>query len=218
MPITSRNAPRAASARLVSHVTELLREKKSLPGAPAEMRLEKMSHSEAHPVYYVPLDALSEGKLLDAATQTSWRYLLVQDDAAVAEAELSAATEGPQKGRGKRPRARPLSFLGLSHGPFTAATLDALHAAERLPKVEAADYELRLLKIPAVYLAALWLHREGDDILIPMGNPPAGLRKNKPYTEKQVIKALEPLAEQTRRFHEAYDQSARARRRTKRKP
>jgi len=217
MPITSRNAPRPASARLVSHVTALLREKKSLPSAPAELQLEKMSHSEAHPVYYVPLDALAEGRLLQAATQTSWRYLLVQDDRAIAEAELSAATKGATKGRRRRSRAKPLAFLGLSHGPFTGATVDALHAAERLPQVAAADYELRLLKIPAVYLAALWLHGDGDDILIPMGNPPGGLKKNKPYTEKQVIRALAPMAEQTREFHAAYEQQAKQTRRRKKK-
>ena len=215
MPITSRNAPRPASARLISHVTDLLREKKSLPGAPVEMRVEKMSHSEAHPVYYAPLDALAEGKLLQAATQTSWRYLLVQDDQAIAEAELSAAPKGAEKGRRKRSRAKPLAFLGLSHGPFTGATVDALHAAERLPKVAAADYELRLLKVPAVYLAALWLHREDDDILIPMGNPPGGLKKNKPYSERQVIRALAPMARQTQEFHAAYEQTTRSRRRLK---
>src|SRR5205814_7734225 len=71
-------------------------------------------------------------------------------------------------------RSKPLQFLGLTHGPFTGATVEALHAAERMPKVAAADYDMRLLKIPAVYLAALWLHADNDDILIPMGNPPAG--------------------------------------------
>jgi hypothetical protein len=212
MPITTRNAPRMASARLVAHMTELLNEKKSLPGA-REMRLEKMSHSEPHPVYYVPLDALAEGKLLGAATQTSWRYLLVQDDTAVAEAELSAGGPATGSRKGKRGAAKALTFLGVSHGPFTDATLDALSAAERLPKVAAADYELRLLKIPAVYLAALWLHKDDDDILIPMGAAPGGLKKNKSYTEKQVIKALKPVAEQTMQFHEAYDRNKPKRRR-----
>ena len=215
MPITSRTPPRPASARLIAHVTDLLREKKSLPGARVEMRLENMSHSDPHPVYYVPLDALAEGKLLDAATQTSWRYLLIQDDAAIGEAELSAEGKGAGKARSKRASAKPLTLLGVSHGPFTDATVEALHAAERLPKVAAADYELRLLKIPAVYLAALWLHGTGDDILIPMGNPPGGLRKNRPYSEKQVIKALKPIVEQTRQFHGAYEQSRRKRSRSK---
>jgi hypothetical protein len=90
MPITFAKAPRAANARLVGHLTELARERE-LPHPMAAMRLEALSHSEAHPVYFVPLDALAEGKLLQAATQTSWRYLLVQDGAAVAEAELSVA-------------------------------------------------------------------------------------------------------------------------------
>jgi len=201
MPIISRNVPRPAAARLAAHLTELMREGKSPPGA-VEMHLEKVSHSEPHPVYFVPLDALAQGKLLAAATQTSWRYLLVQDDAAVAEAELSAGDRTAKKGV----RAKPLQFLGVTHGPFTAATVDALHAAEQLPKVTAADYELRLLKIPAVYLAALWLHAENDDILIPMGQPPGGLKKNRPYSEKQVIRALRGVVEQTKQFHDAYAQ------------
>ncbi|HEV8263174.1 MAG TPA: hypothetical protein VGQ19_20745 [Burkholderiales bacterium] len=175
-----------------------------------EMRLEHLSHSEPHPVYYVPLDALAGGKLLDAATQTSWRYLLVQDDAAVAEAELSVGRRGA-----KGAAAKPLEFLGLTHGPFTGATVEALGAAEQLPQVASADYELRLLKIPAVYLAALWLHGAKDDILIPMGNPPGGLKKNKAYTEAAVIKALRGSVEQTKRFHDAYEENTRKRGRKK---
>ena len=214
MPIITRNPPRQASARLIAHVTDLLREKKSLPGARVEMRVEQMSHSEPHPVYYAPLDALAAGKLLDAATQTSWRYLLVQNDTPVAEAELSADGRSAGKLKGKRSSSKPLTFLGVSQGPFTEATVEALHAAERLPKIATADYELRLLKVPAVYLAALWLHSATDNILIPMGNPPGGLKRNRPYSEKQVIKALERLAERTKQFHDAYEQK-RKRPRTK---
>ncbi|HEX9274822.1 MAG TPA: hypothetical protein VGA51_00280 [Casimicrobiaceae bacterium] len=211
MPITLRNIPRQGAARLVEHLTELLREKAVPSHMPAAMRLEALSHSEPHPVFYAPLDALAGGKLLDAATQLSWRYLLVQDDAAVAEAELSVGRRGA-----KRAGAKPLEFLGLTHGPFTAATIEALAAAEQLPQVAAADYELRLLKIPAVYLVALWLHGAKDDILIPMGDPPGGLKKNRPYTEAAVIKALRGVVEQTKRFQDAYDENRRKRGRKKR--
>ena len=206
MPITLRNVPRHGAARLAAHLTELLRQKKSPSEMPVKMRLEELSHSEPHPVFYVPLDALAAGKLLDAATQTSWRYLLVQDDAAIAEAELSSGRRGA-KGAG----AKPLEFLGLTHGPFTAATIEALAAAEQLPQVAAADYELRLLKVPAVYLVALWLHGAKDDILVPMGDPPRGLKKNRPYTEAAVIKALRGIVEQTKRFEVAYDEKQRKR-------
>ena len=212
MPIISRNIPRQGAARLAGHLTELFREKRSSSKMP-EMRLEDLSHSEPHPVYYAPLDALADGKLLAAATQASWRYLLVQDDAAVAEAELSVGRRRGAKGVG----AKPLEFLGLTHGPFTAATVESLGAAERLPQVEAADYELRLLKVPAVYLAALWLHGAKDDILIPMGNPPGGLKKNKPYTEAAVIKALRGVVEQTKGFQDAYAENQRKRRSRKKR-
>jgi hypothetical protein len=211
MPITFRKAPRAADARLVGHLTELAREQK-LPHQMAEMRLEALSHSEAHPVYFVPLDALAEGKLLQAATQTSWRYLLVQNDAAVAEAELSAGSRG-----GKGAKSRSLDFVSLTQGPFASATVDALNAAERLPQVARRDYELRLLRIPAVYFVALWLHGAKDDILIPMGDPPAGLKRNEPYTEAAVIAALHDSAEQARRFDEAH-REYKAKRRIRKKP
>jgi len=194
MPITFAKAPRSARAQLVGHLTELARE--SRPPM-ASLRIEELSHSEAQPVYSVPLDALAQGKLLAAARQTGWRYLLVKDNAAVAEAELPVAR------RGAKAAASRASSLTLTQGPFAGATVDALHAAERLSQVARADYELRLLNVPAVYLVALWLHRADDDILIPMGNPPAGLKRNEPYREAAVIAALREPAGRTMRFDEA---------------
>lgn len=195
MPITFPKAPRGANARLVAHLAELARESKS---PMAEMPMEELSHSEAHPVYFVPLDALTEGKLLKAAKQTSWRYLLVKGSAAIAEVELSSRSRHTKGGR-----SHSLDFLRFTRGPFASATVDALHAAERLPQIARADYELRLLNIPAVYLVALWLHSAKDDILIPMGDPPAGLKRNEPYNEPAVIAALRDGAGRARRFDES---------------
>jgi hypothetical protein len=202
MPITLRSAPRGAAAVLASHLTELARERK-LPQRMPQIRMEALSHSEAHPVYFVPLNALAQGKLLDAATQTAWRYLLVQDNAAVAEAELSVPRRGAKTAKTAK-TARPVEFASLTHGPFAAATVDALSAAEQLPQVERDDYEMRLIKIPAVYFVALWLHGAKQDILVPMGDPPGGLERNKPYSEAQIIEALRGSAEQALRFDEAH--------------
>ena len=206
MPITLRNVPRRGAARLVAHLTELLRERNVPTGMPVAMHLEALSYSEPHPVFSVPLDALAGGKLLDGATHASWRYLLVQDERAIAEVELSAGRRGAKGAGAKSPE-----FLGLTHGPFTEATIEALAAAEQLPQVAAADYELRLLKVPAVYLLALWLHGAKDDILIPMGDPPGGLKPNRPYAEAAVIDALQGIVEQTTRFQDAYDEKRRKR-------
>lgn len=198
MPITFPKAPRAAAAKLVGHLTELARER-NLPHRMPQMHLETLSHSEAHGVYFVPLDALAEGKLLAAAKQTGWRYLLVQDNEAIAEAELTAGRRGA-----KGAAARALDFASLTHGPFASATVEALSAAERLPQVVRADYELRLIRIPAVYFVALWLHGANDDIIVPMGNPPGRLKANEPYGEAAVIGALRGPADQARRFEAAY--------------
>jgi hypothetical protein len=211
MAIIVRNIPRRGAAVLAAHVTGLLRQKRMPSGMAVEMHPEELAHSEPHPVFVATLDDLVAGKLLAAAKQTSWRYLLVQGDAAVAEAELGAVRRGKQRTKGK-----DLEFLGLTHGPFTKATVDALGAAEQLPQVARADYELRLLKVPAVYLIALWLHGGDQDILVPIGDPPGGLEKNKPYSEAQVVSALRDIAVRTKEFHGSFEQSQRERRRKKR--
>ena len=211
MAIIVRNIPRRGAAVLAAHITGLVRQKKMPSGMTVEMRPEELSHSEPHPVYVATLDDLVAGKLLAGAKQTSWRYLLVQGDAPVAEAELAAARRGKQRAKGE-----DLEFLGLTHGPFTRATVDALSAAEQLPQVARADYELRLLKVPAVYLVALWLHGDDQDILVPVGDPPAGLERNKPYSEQEILVALRDVAVRTKEFHDSFEKSQRERRRKKR--
>ncbi len=206
MAIIMRNAPRGGAALVAANIIELVREKKLPGGMPMEMRPEELAHSEPHPVYIATLNDLAGGKLLSTARQTSWRYLLVQRDEAVAEAELSV----PRRGAGAK--AKKLEFASLTHGPFAGATVEALTAAEALPQVAKTDYELRLLKVPAVYLIALWLHGRKDDILIPMGDPPGRLKKNTPYSEADVIGALREIAQRTKQFQDAYDKNQRSRR------
>jgi hypothetical protein len=214
MPIITRRAPPGGEAVLAANVTDLMRAKRLPHGMKAEMQPEELTHSEPHPVYVATLDDLAAGKLLGAAKQTGWRYLLVHSDAAVAEAELTAGRR-PAKGA-KRPQHKELEFAGLTHGPFTGATIDGLHAAERLPQIAKADYELRLLKVPAVYLVALWLHGGSEDILVPLGQPPGGLKKNKAYTEAGVIRALRATVVRTKEFQDAYEVNQRKRRSKKR--
>src|SRR5215471_2294373 len=211
MAIITRNAPRGAATVLAANVTDMLRAKHIPHGMKADVHPQELEHSEPHPVYVATLDDLAAGKLLSAARQTGWRYLLVHDDEVVAEAELSAGRPAAKGAKGaKKSRSakkEELTFAGLTHGPFSAATVEGLHAAESLPQVEKDDYELRLLKVPAVYLVALWLHGANEDILVPLGQPPAGLKKNKPYTEATVIRALRPTVARTKEFQDAYEAS-----------
>ena len=95
--------------------------------------------------------------------------------------------------------------MSLTRGPFTAATIEALNAAEKLPRVAKAEYELRFLKAPAVYFAALWLHSGNDDILIPMVDPPGRLEKEpRLFGKRRSSKALREIADQNKRFHDNF--------------
>jgi len=159
--------------------------------------IRQLAHTQPHKVYTVGLNDLANGKLLSAAKETAWRYLLVADGKPVGEMELgskSASTKGGDT---------DLEFKALNEGPFAEATFNTLRFAERLDSVARENYELRFLRIAAAYFAALWLHGERDDLIIPMGKPPGGLRENTVYQEPQVIEALRRVAETTKQFHES---------------
>ncbi|HEX8678768.1 MAG TPA: hypothetical protein VF683_02320 [Chthoniobacterales bacterium] len=206
MPITFAKAPPALADALCIHLRELLLVARVPPWVPV-MRLEDLTHTDPHPVFVVGLNDLVEGRLLSAAVQTGWRYLLVQDGVATAEAELV-----PKRGRGaKEARGTDMQLAALTSGPFAEATIDAFRAAERLRPLQKENYEARFLKIPAVYFAALWLHGASKDILLPMVDPPGDLKANRPYSEAEVLDALRETAAQNKRFHDAHDKPRRTR-------
>ena len=95
MAIICGNAPRGGEQPSLRLTLSSWCGRENFPsGMPMEMRPEELAHSEPHPVYIATLNDLAAGKLLSAARQASWRYLLVQRDEAVAEAELSVPRPG----------------------------------------------------------------------------------------------------------------------------
>jgi hypothetical protein len=56
----------------------------------------------------------------------------------------------------------------FTEGPFVDATDKAVKIVRKLPKLKAAGFELRLLRIPAVYQMALWLHSTNEDLMVPL--------------------------------------------------
>ena len=82
----------------------------------------------------------------------------------------------------------------FTEGPFVAATDKAVKAIRKLPKLEAAGYELRLLRIPALYVMALWLHSLVDDLVIPLEPSPIG-KSGKPMPAAEFF---DDLLEQVR--------------------
>jgi hypothetical protein len=182
MPIHLPDAPEDAARVAQSHVTTIA----SQP--PQHGRMQSLSVadggalalSQPHRVYGANAADVMSGSLLAAAVAESWRYLVIRSDAAVAAVEVTAAAE----------------LSHINEGPFVGATIEAIGRAEEIVAGDPRDYELRLLRIPALYVYALWLHAADADQLIPLDPAPSVLRPNEPYDEAAFTAALRPFAEQ----------------------
>jgi hypothetical protein len=143
---------------------------------------ETLDIAAPHDVYTLGLDALAAGSGLEAAEPVARRVLLMRAEEAVATAELA----DPDAGEG----------LSATEGPFTASTASTIAAVESWPQVAGGDYELRLLRLPALYLMALWLKdRSGnDDLLVPLDPAPTGLEAGRRYEEGELLRELRELA------------------------
>ena len=148
-------------------------------------RLEELTIADPYRDYGVGLKDLASGQLLSAAKSGGeWTYLFIHGTNAVGAAGLIADEK----------TGKTLKSNGLYETDFSNETLAALRMAEQLPQLKKQDYEFRRLDIPAVCFVAVWLHRESDDIIIPL--PPTFGRWNacQPCSESQMIKLLKPEA------------------------
>ncbi len=139
---------------------------------------EELALVAPHRIYTAGLgDLLDRG--LGGAAQTGWRYLVGDAERVLASVELAGdAGESPL----------------LNGGPYVAATATAIDELERLPEVAAGDYELRLLKVPALHVAAAWLVG-GHRLVVPLAPAPSFLEAGHRYTEEEFVAALREPAQ-----------------------
>lgn len=158
----------------------------SLEVEPLESRI-----SHPHRVYLLRLDDLARGKGLASARPVSWRYLIMEGGQAVASAEVNHDEQGGRH-----------QFAHLNKGVFNAGTLEAIQAAEADSALAAGSYEFRMLRIPALYVVALWLKdTEGEnDVLIPIAPTSPLLTAGKPYSPAEMLDTLRESARQKREF------------------
>jgi hypothetical protein len=130
---------------------------------------------------------LVAGKLLSAAVlgrDGGWQYLLIRGANAVGLARLKADEK----------TGKALKCYELDSG-LVNERLVALHIAEHLPEVKNQDYELRSLDMPWIFFSAMWLHGKSDDIIIPLPDRWGRWNGYQPYSESQMVKVLQPIAE-----------------------
>ncbi|MGD0581007.1 MAG: hypothetical protein ABSC08_19040 [Bryobacteraceae bacterium] len=139
-----------------------------------------------HAVYDLQADEVAAGKGLSAAHATCFRYMVHSAEGAIAAAEVHADKSGTAT-----------LLANVNYGQFVPATESALAKLEQHEAVQAADYEVRLLRCAALALMAMWLKPDGGgaDIVYPLPPAPAGLEAEKAYNEADFLKAIKPLAE-----------------------
>ena len=135
-----------------------------------------------HDVYTLGLDAIADGKGLGSAEPVGRRVLVMEGERAVAAAELA----DPEGGEG----------FSATEGPYTETTARAVQEVEGWPVVADGDYDLRVLRLPALYLMALWLKdRDGDaDLLVPLDPAPSGVQAGRGYPAGELLGELRARA------------------------
>jgi hypothetical protein len=155
-------------------------------GEIAGVAVDRLSYTAPHQNWYSTLDAVIAGRLLADAQPKSWRYLLCEGNEGVGELEVAANDQNPSA-----------PFVAVHEGSAAKLSLEALGFAESLPQVINQSFEARFLKILPLDFTAVWLHRDGQDLIVPVTGGGA-LAARHVYTEAQVTQALSTRAHQAR--------------------
>lgn len=155
---------------------------------------DQVTLSSAHEIHNVGLDAVAGRRPLAESPTVGWRYLVETPAGIVASSEVAADAGG-----------RPTAFAQLNEGPFVESTAHSLADVERIPQVESGTYEVRMLRIPALYVAALWLKDldGGNDLIVPLVPAPDFLEAGRAYREAEFLDAIETPARQRLDFDDS---------------
>ncbi len=137
--------------------------------------------TEPQQVFTLGLDDLVADRGLAAAKPTGWRYLVQEGDKVLATAET--ATTGPGGDH---------VFSAFNEGRLVASNADAIRTARALPEVSRGRFELRLLRVPGLYVTALWIHEAQGvgDLLVPLAPSPVSAPAGRPIPAARLLEEL----------------------------
>ena len=134
------------------------------------------------PVHVVGLQELAAGGDVRKAPLAIWTHLLMEQ-ANVAAAVLADVD------------AKTMKFAAVTEGEQVRSIGQSVREAAG---AGGGDYELAMIRVPALYLSAVWLKgRNGAaDVLIPSDSPKSPLVAGKRYSPEEFNAALKAVAEQ----------------------
>lgn len=142
----------------------------------ANLPTTRLTPSDAHEVYYIAARDLVEQQSLSAAKRVAWRMTHTGVKRVVAaEIDVSVRPDNTE-------------VTSFNEGPFAAEPATQLKALRRSSTSGA--FEVRILRIPEVYLMAIWLHSEAFDLGVPLHPAPPGLLAGQEYSVRGLAAAL----------------------------
>jgi hypothetical protein len=136
------------------------------------------------PIYTGTGASLLEGNFLESARETAWLYVIGSSDSPQGLAEMST--------KGQHGEAR-LKYASRYPGELAEEILNVIADAHAVVN-DGAQYELRILRAPALSLLAVWL--SGDRHLIFLVRSTSAIEDRHVVTEEELVEALRPLAQQ----------------------
>lgn len=176
MALTFQSAPAAGIDVIRKHMTDLVLEDETLFAV--ESAAANLTIAPGLPVYTATLRTFLGDGFPATLLRTAWHYLILDGDVPRAVAELAVDPENEAK-------LRPAS---LKNARYAERAVAALAVAEAVPQLVENDYDLRILRVPGIYLTAVWLSRERGGFLIPVA--PIGEVKARRTYEPEAVQII----------------------------
>jgi hypothetical protein len=187
MPVTFAPPPQQVAEVTQSKLQEMAQGKHFRVAPLLAAKPEQIELSSGHAVYNIGLDELLSNKPLSDLPLTGWRFIVRSGTPEAAAAEtLSAPGHGTP------------TFASVNSGPFVGGTIAALQSLATDPAFAQGDWEGRMIRIPALYIMAIWAHdkQTGNDLIRVTAPAPPYLDTAKSYTWDQFKAAVEGPAKQ----------------------
>jgi hypothetical protein len=141
--------------------------------------------TRAAPVHVIGLSDLSANREIATSQPRLWAHLL--DDSAGSGASVIADVDAQQN-----------RFMSISEGAAVSSLGRRIGSAVTQMAQANEEYDLALIRVPALSLSAVWLRgRRGQpDIVIPDDSPKSPLTAGRHYTLDEFKAALKPVADQ----------------------
>lgn len=143
------------------------------------------------PVSVLALQDVLDGFRLDKAQPVGWGFLAGGPDSTAVAAQITRSEDDGS-----------LVLTSLAHGPEIALLIKAIQDVALLPQVQADNYSVGIIRVPAILVEALWLKSASTapDLVVTFHTLSANLIANHPYTADEFMDAILPLAETFKAF------------------